>query len=75
MAKSKWSNIKVGDFFISNIDIEGNTHLYQKIDDTKTGGYNAVLLNTGDLCNLYISADTTNFQKVTVTFDYKPITE
>jgi hypothetical protein len=73
MAHVKWDKLKEGDFFISETlkDLHG-TLLYQKIKQTGTG-YNAVLLNSGELCQLYIPADSDKtFQKVEVTFDIKP---
>lgn len=51
--KVKWDEMKQGDFFVEYIEDE--ILIYQKI--TNTPNYNAVLLNKGLLCNLYISRD------------------
>lgn len=70
MVVSNWNDIHVGDFFVPSVQMEEAPYLYQKIDSTKAGGYNAILLNTGELCNLYIRPDAvTTFQKVTATFE------
>ena len=70
MASVKWDNLQAGDFFTANINMGQDVLLYQKI---KQDGifHNAVLLNTGEICNLYIS-DNTTFEKVEVTFSIKP---
>jgi len=73
MANVKWDKLKEGDFFINEAlqELHG-TLLYQKIKQT-SAGYNAVLLNKGELCQLYIPADSDKtFEKVEVTFDIKP---
>jgi hypothetical protein len=70
MAQVKWEKIEAGDFFTANINMGQDTLLYQKIRVPDVL-HNAVLLNTGELCNLYIGSDTT-FEKVEVTFDIKP---
>lgn len=71
MVKSKWEKIKAGDFFIVDGFIDNTTLLYQKINEKN--GYNCVLLNTGELCLIYIPADSNKtFQKVEVTFDITP---
>ena len=70
MANVKWSKLKVGDFFSVTISTEPSPLLYQKIK-TACHGYNAILLNSGELCRLYISAKST-FEKVEVTFSLKP---
>lgn len=70
MANVKWPDLKEGDFFTANIHMGEDTLLYQKIDQFGIF-YNAVLINKGKLCNLYIGPDTT-FEKVEVTFDIKP---
>ena len=76
MAKSKWVDIEVGDFFVSDCQVDNKPYLYQKVDSKKANGYNAVLLNTGELCNLYISSNPeTAFQKVEVTFEIQTVTE
>ena len=72
MANVNWDKLKVGDFFSANINMGQDTLLYQKIKQTD-GGYNAVLINSGDLCQLYIPADSDKtFEKVKVTFSLKP---
>jgi hypothetical protein len=72
MANVNWDKLKVGDFFSVNINMGRDTLLYQKIKQTD-GGYNAVLINSGDLCQLYIPADSDKtFEKVEVTFSLKP---
>lgn len=73
MAKSKWEEIEVGDFFTANINMGVDTLLYQKIAQKNTSQEvgNAVLLNTGEVCNIYINPETT-FEKVEVTFSFKP---
>jgi hypothetical protein len=72
MANVKWDKLKVGDFFSVNINMGQDTLLYQKIKQTDTG-YNAILINSGDLCQLYIPADSDKtFEKVEVTFSLKP---
>ena len=48
-----------------------DTLLYQKIEIPNSVFHNAILLNKGTLCNLYIGPETT-FEKVDVTFDIKP---
>jgi hypothetical protein len=77
MAKSKWVDIEVGDFFVPECQDDNNRpFLYQKVDSKKANGYNAVLLNTGELCNLYIGSNhETAFQKVEVTFEIQTVTE
>jgi len=72
MANVKWDKLKAGDFFSVALNSEPNPLLYQKIKTT-SHGYNAVLINTGDLCQLYIPADSDKtFEKVEVTFSLKP---
>ena len=72
MANVNWDKLKVGDFFSVNINMGQDTLLYQKIKQTDSG-YNAVLINSGDLCQLYIPADSDKtFEKVEVTFSLKP---
>ena len=72
MANVNWDKLKVGDFFSVNINMGQDTLLYQKIKQTDTG-YNAILINSGDLCQLYIPADSDKtFEKVEVTFSLKP---
>jgi hypothetical protein len=67
--KSKWNKIHIGDFFVADFKIDGNLSIYQKIKPL--GEYNAVLLNTGELCCLYTENQT--FEKVEVSFDVKYI--
>lgn len=71
MANVKWDKLKVGDFFTANINMGQDTLLYQKVEAPGLL-HNAVLLNKGTVCNLYVGPDTT-FEKVEVTFDIKPI--
>ena len=72
MANVKWDKLNAGDFFSKTISSEPSPLLYQKIETT-SNGYNAVLINTGQLCQLYISADSNQtFEKVEVTFSLKP---
>lgn len=74
MKKSDWKKIKIGDFFVADMKLNGQTLLYQKIDETKVKDYNAILLNTGELVNIFISPlKNEHFQKVEVTFDVTPI--
>lgn len=70
MAKVKWDKLEAGDFFTANINMGQDTLLYQKIEQESLY-QNAVLLNTGQICNLHISPDAT-FEKVEVTFSLKP---
>lgn len=70
MANVKWDKLKVGEFFTANINMGQDTLLYQKIQAPGVL-HNAILLNTGEICNLYIGQDVT-FEKVEVTFDIKP---
>ena len=75
MAKSKWVDLEVGDFFaLKNQDTFYNTEpysLYQKICD-RAKPFNAVLINTGDLCCIYESS-AQYFERVEVAFEIKPI--
>ena len=70
MANVKWSDLSVGDFFTANINMGQDTLLYQKINETEKG-YNAVLLNEGQLCSVATNTFT-SFEKVEVTFSFKP---
>lgn len=65
--KIPFDQIKVGDFFTVNFENE-DTLLYQKV--TSKEGYNAVLLNSGQLCYLY-TTDKTTFDRVEVDFEIK----
>lgn len=72
MANVKWDKLKAGDFFSVTLNSELTPQLYQKIKTT-SHGYNAVLINLGELCQLYIPADSDKtFEKVEVTFSLKP---
>lgn len=69
----KWKDINQGDFFFIEFADEGSL-LYQKIDEKN--GYNAVLLNSGKLCQIYTSPDSKQlFEKVTVTFNIHNISD
>lgn len=70
MANVKWDKLKPGDFFTIDLSFSKEPLLYQKIDQESLL-HNAVLLNTGQICNLYIGPETI-FEKVEVTFDIKP---
>lgn len=70
MARVKWENLSVGDFFIVNISSEKETLLYQKVDETDKG-YNTILINEGKHCCV-ASDSLTTFEKVEVTFNVKP---
>jgi hypothetical protein len=63
----KWTDLNPGDFFFIEVEEYGSM-LYQKI--MPKNGYNAVLLNSGELCLLH-TPDHSNklYQKVTVTFN------
>ena len=69
MANVKWDKIKEGEFFAYNLSFYPDTLVYQKIKPTGSE-YNAVLLNTGELCCVY--TDNHTFEKVEVAFDIKP---
>ena len=67
-------DLKPGDFFKTKNPINGEYLLYQKIDETKSKNYNAVLLNSGELCYLYFNNLLNDaIEKVEVSFDTKPI--
>lgn len=68
MAKSKWNDISVGDFFTTKSTINDEYPLYQKIE-RQSYPYNAVLLNSGEVCCL---AETEIFERVEVAFDINP---
>jgi hypothetical protein len=73
--KVPFNKLKVGDFFTVNIDLgtENNTFLYQKIKDP-SNNYNAVLINNGELSQLYISADSNQtFEQVEVEYTIKSL--
>ena len=67
MAKTNLKDLLIGDFFMARNPNGEEPLLYQKIDPLEH--VNAILLNTGQLCNVY---DGYPFQSVTVTFDIKP---
>jgi len=67
MVKTSLKSLLVGDFFTASNPSGEEPLLYQKIEPLEHA--NAVLLNTGQLCNVY---DGYPFQSVTVTFDIKP---
>lgn len=61
-----WIELKVGDVFqIQNCD-HAVKHFYMKIDGKSTP-YNCVLLNKGELCNLYVEG--LRFSKVELAFE------
>lgn len=69
MAKSKWRDIPVGDFFTAKFyNEDGEYPLYQKIG-RHSYPYNAILLNTGEVCCV---AETELFERVEVAFDINP---
>lgn len=73
--KVPFDKLKVGDFFAVYIDLGAgeNTYLYQKVKDPSSN-YNAVLLNTGELCQIFVSADSNQtFEQVEVHFEAKPL--
>lgn len=72
MAKSNWKDLSVGDFFTTkNYDGDGSEYsLYQKIDDTVLP-YNAILLNTGQVCCIH-QTEFKHFERVEVAFEVKP---
>jgi len=70
MANVKWGNLAAGDFFTVDLGLSKEPFLYQKIEQEGLF-HNAVLLNEGKLCNLYIGPETA-FEKVEVTFSFKP---
>jgi hypothetical protein len=73
---NKWTDIQVGDFFVPMHAINGQTYLYQKIHDAKCAGYNAILLNTGEVCNIYIDPDSSvQFKKVQVQFEIRQVND
>ena len=52
--KVKWSELKAGDFFYFKLKEADAPFIYQKINP-KSGDYNTVLLNTGELCCVHES--------------------
>jgi hypothetical protein len=73
--KVPFKKLEVGDFFSIDIDLGSgkNTMLYKKIKDS-SDNYNAVLINTGELCQLYIPADSDKmFEKVEVHFEIRSL--
>lgn len=67
MVRTSLKDLLVGDFFTAPNPNGDEPLLYQKIQPFEHA--NSVLLNTGQLCNVY---DGYPFQSVTVTFDIKP---
>jgi hypothetical protein len=71
MVKSNWGDLDVGDFFTTrSYDGVSEYYLYQKIDD-KVLPYNAILLNTGEVCCINES-NFKFFERVQVAFDINP---
>lgn len=70
MANVKFGDMVAGNFFTANTFMGEDTLLYQKVTETNKG-YNAVLINTGELC--FIAPDSlATFTEVEVTFDINP---
>lgn len=67
MVKTNLKDLSIGDFFTAPNPNGEELLLYQKIEPLEHA--NAILLNTGQLCNVY---DGYPFQSVEVTFDIKP---
>lgn len=66
--KVKWNELEQGDFFIFRLQESAGPYIYQKITP-KAREYNAVLLNTGELCCVYESDDSnTLYEKVNIEF-------
>ena len=65
----EFDKLEAGDFFYFTSNEEYGMLLYQKI--TPKNDYNVVLLNTGQLCNIYTEGKL--YQKAQVSFDIKPI--
>lgn len=64
--KVTWDKIEQGDFFFLEMG-ELGTLLYQKVKETN--GYNAVLLNTGELCQIFTPNNVDKlYNKVSVSF-------
>jgi hypothetical protein len=63
--KVTWDKIYPGDFFFLEMEELGQL-LYQRINDKN--GYNVVLLNSGELCQIYPTTDKL-YHKATVTFN------
>ena len=70
MASAKWSELQAGDFFTANINMGKDIVLYQKLDH-KAGPFNAVHVNTGDVC-VIAETDFNNYERVEVAFEIKP---
>jgi hypothetical protein len=60
-----WDKINQGDFFFLEIEEYGQL-LYQRIQEKN--GYNTVLLNSGELCQIYPTPGHL-YHKVTVSFN------
>lgn len=63
--KVTWDKLQQGDFFFIEFEEYGSL-IYQKVSEKN--GYNTVLLNTGELCQIHTSPDTL-YSKVTVSFN------
>jgi hypothetical protein len=66
--KVKWSELKAGDFFYFKLKEADAPFIYQKINP-KSGDYNTVLLNTGELCCVHESDNLNSmYDKVDIEF-------
>lgn len=63
--KASFKSLNVGDFFLFKLD--DYDHIYQKISPIVQ--YNAVHLNTGQLCNIY--GENTNINKIKIELSIK----
>jgi hypothetical protein len=70
MANTKWNDLVPGEFFISSVNLKETIDLYQKLDH-RARPYNAVLVNTGNVC-IIADSDFNNYERVEVAFDIKP---
>jgi hypothetical protein len=70
MANAKWSELQTGDFFTANINMGRDIILYQKLD-RKARPFNAVHVNTGDVC-VIAENDFNTYERVQVAFEIKP---
>lgn len=62
----RWSDLKIGNIFKVDNCFSSIDHIYIKIDGRDTI-YNAVSLNNGELCNLYV--ESLRFSKVELAFE------
>ena len=60
-----WEELKIGDFF-QTLNC-ANNHIYQKIDSNLQHPFNCVLINKGEICNIYTHNQ--HFSKVEVAFE------